>query len=167
MDHTRTSSATSQLEPPVSGAGGSRSAERRVQNLRERHWSILACSAAVILLAFAMRNIDGGRVAPLGVQALALPELCGSRAWLGFDCPACGLTRSFIALAEGNVSQSLQFHRLGWLLAAAVVLQIPYRLYALSELKSGKSKRFWPRWFGISLIAALILNWIFNVVQKF
>ncbi|MGE3317616.1 MAG: DUF2752 domain-containing protein [Planctomycetaceae bacterium] len=139
---------------------------RTIRLIRERHWSILVCSVAVVVLAFAMKNIDGGRVAPFGVRALALPELCGSRAWFGFECPGCGLTRSFIALAAGDVPHSVRLHRLGWLVALAVVLQIPYRLYAIWDLKAGIPQRAWPRWFGIFLVAVLLLNWIVRIAQS-
>jgi hypothetical protein len=61
------------------------------------------------------------------------------------------------------VWQSWQFHRVGWLLALAVVAQIPYRVYALWELRHGFVERAWPIWFGNFLIAALVVNWLAKI----
>jgi hypothetical protein len=36
------------------------------------------------------------------------------------ECPGCGLTRSIIELAHGNLESSLASHRLGLLLAGAI-----------------------------------------------
>ena len=60
-----------------------------------------------------------------------IPSSCPSQAIFGVDCPGCGLTRSFIHLAHGDWQRAFSKHRVGWLLALAVVLQIPYRLAAL------------------------------------
>ena len=71
------------------------------------------------------------------------------------------LTRSFVALAAGDASESFRLHRIGWLMALAVVLQVPYRAWGLYELRRGViADRAWPTWFGNVLIAALILNWL-------
>jgi hypothetical protein len=95
----------------------------------------------------------------------ALPPMCGSRALFGVECPGCGLTRSFVALASGDLAESIRLHRVGWLLAAAVVLQIPYRIYALRELRTKAPQRTWPTWFGNGLIAILILNWLIKILM--
>lgn len=97
-------------------------------SLREWHWTVLILSLAVTVLAFLLQVHENGRVSLFGDSRFILPELCGSRVWLGVECPACGLTRSFIALADGNVAASLQHHWAGWLAALAMVVQIPYRV---------------------------------------
>lgn len=53
--------------------------------------------------------------APMGVS-------CMSRAFLDVDCPFCGMTRSFVALAHGNVRAAFGFHAAGPLLFAAMVV---------------------------------------------
>jgi hypothetical protein len=153
--------ADADLEPGIwLEEGNNRLRRRKIAQLRERHWTMLVISALVIVASLALELRPTGHVAASWLPIAEFPPLCGSRALLGVECPGCGLTRSFIALAHGEVEQSLRFHRLGWLMALAVVLQIPYRLFALSELRTRIADRAWPNWVGYGLIAALLLNWL-------
>jgi hypothetical protein len=89
-----------------------------------------------------------------------LPESCGSRVFLGMECPGCGLTRSFIYLSRGQWSDAWKVNRVGWLLALATVFQVPYRLYCMRELRAGRSARFWwAPWCSWIIIIALLGNW--------
>ncbi len=125
---------------------------------RRRHWEMLAVGVVVLTLACCLRlNGNGNVEAPLG-EGLKLPPLCMSRAWFGVECPGCGLTRSFVALAEGDIARSLSFHRVGWLMALAVAVQVPYRLYELSGPRR-PTPDLWKTLFGSTLIFALLANW--------
>lgn len=135
---------------------------RRLKIMRERHRFMLGLSIIVIVAALLLRVGDSGHVQPKWLPNLPLPVMCGSRAFFGIECPGCGLTRSFVALAGGDLDESLAFHRIGWVLALAVVLQIPYRLFLLRELRFGVPERKWPELFGRALIFLLIGNWILN-----
>jgi hypothetical protein len=81
----------------------------------------------------------------------------------GIDCPGCGLTRSFVALAGGEFRQSFNFNRVGWLLALAVAAQLPYRAYAIWELQHRAVPRPWLAWLGYLVIAALVINWLLKI----
>jgi hypothetical protein len=131
----------------------------RRRQLCERHWFMLCLAAFVIAVAFCLRFSPGGALR-LPWSDVALPTICSSRLLFGVECPGCGLTRSFVALAGGDFLQSYRFHRVGWLVALAVAIQIPYRMFALRELRQRLVPRPWLAWLGYSLIAALILNWI-------
>jgi hypothetical protein len=86
-----------------------------------------------------------GRLADLALAALALVQLAGAM-WLvptrdavawrdgsplggacwfhaatGLDCPFCGMTRSFVALAHGQVAAAFRFHPAGPLLFVAML----------------------------------------------
>ena len=81
-----------------------------------------------LTVSLAARLRPGG-IALLGLSIAALlprawieagPSLCPFRAWSGLPCPGCGLTRSVVALAQGDLAGSLHFHPLG----TAVVLAL-------------------------------------------
>ena len=125
---------------------------------RARHKEMLVVSLVAITLSFLLVIRADGRVAFRGVERYAVPETCLAHSLFGIDCPACGLTRSFIMLSRGDVAASLAFHRLGWMMALAVLLQVPYRSACLL---SGRSLPRGPASvFGYVLIAALLLNWL-------
>src|SRR3954464_9055308 len=85
-----------------------------------RHWEMLVLSIVVVVLSFLFMIRTDGRVAFRGFTGRALPDTCLSHALFGIDCPACGLTRSFVKLSRADWSGSLAYHRLGWMMALAV-----------------------------------------------
>ena len=84
--------------------------------------------------AFVLRV--GGRLTPGGIAALGLltaallprewieagPSFCPFRQATGLICPGCGLTRSVVALAHGDLTASLYFHPLGVVFVAALLV---------------------------------------------
>lgn len=46
-------------------------------------------------------------------SVVAGPGLCPFREMTGWPCPACGLTRSFVMLAHGDVAQAFTFNAFG------------------------------------------------------
>jgi hypothetical protein len=119
---------------------------------------MLIISLAAIALAFLLVVRADGRVALRGLEQHPAPESCLSHSLFHVDCPACGLTRSFIELARGDLARSLSYHRLGWFMALAVLLQLPYRTVCLMTGRT--PSRPSPALFGLLLIAALMLNWL-------
>ena len=73
---------------------------------RRRHWEMLVIASLALALSFILTIRDDGRVAVRFLQDLPVPELCLSKSMFHFECPACGLTRSFIALAESGRGSS-------------------------------------------------------------
>jgi hypothetical protein len=133
--------------------------------LRKRHLLVLAVATFVVMMAFALDVLPGGtRVAFHGLHGWPLPQTCLFRVWTGRDCAGCGLTRSFILLAHGRFQESIHMHRLGWLMALAVVLQIPYRLLSLRRRDRPLLPRPIPQVFGWCLIVALVVNWVAGMV---
>jgi hypothetical protein len=95
---------------------------------RVRHLVVLSVCGAVLVCAAVLRpNSDG-----LSFLGLRWPFSCWLHDTLGIRCSLCGLSRSFSALAHGDITASVQFHRLGPVVFALFCLQIPYRLYALA-----------------------------------
>ena len=129
-------------------------------HLVQRHRQMLgiACGVLVLSLVLQMRSDDHAALAIF--PDWPIPSSCPSQTIFGVDCPGCGLTRSFIHLAHGDWHRAFSKHRVGWLLALAVVLQIPYRLTGLlSRNRQPLGQRF-PKLFGMALIVALVGNWV-------
>jgi hypothetical protein len=68
-----------------------------------------AAAAAQLAAAFVLP-----RVGPIGVT-------CPVRAIAGVECPFCGMTRSFVAMARGRVGDAFAFHPAGPLLMLAML----------------------------------------------
>ena len=67
-----------------------------------------------------------------------------------------------IHLARGDWTAANRAHRLGVLFAAALLVQIPYRLYGLHRRDPEPLGRLLPSLFGYVLIIALVGNWLYN-----
>jgi hypothetical protein len=123
-------------------------------------WTILA---GVMLFATAGLLCDVEPDQSIGLAAvpsIRLPVVCPSRLLLGVECPGCGMTRSLTYLLHGRLGQSFATHRLGWLVFAALLFQIPYRTWRLAGHTSPFEQ---PRVVMILLwafAALLIINWL-------
>lgn len=113
---------------------------------------------------------SGGRALDLAVPltgiTIPLPSTCVSHRIFGFSCPGCGLTRSFVLTARGDLGGALRANPVGPALFLVCLLQIPYRWIEYYGL--GRSITWWQRvnarldlvtWF---LLAGLLLQWMVN-----
>jgi hypothetical protein len=127
-----------------------------------RHREMLVVALVGLALAFVLEVRPDERVALRGLSGFPLPPLCATKAWLDTDCPACGLTRSLVHLSRGDWISATRVHRLGPLFAAALLLQVPYRLFGLLRRDPAPLGRLIPALFGYVLILALLFNWVWN-----
>jgi hypothetical protein len=100
------------------------------------HLVLLAASSVVLLLAFLL-SIRGQTQVVLPLVNVPLPELCMSRRMFGFSCPGCGLTRSFISLAQGDLAAAWAFNPAGVLLFGITAFQVPFRTLQLWRIRRG------------------------------
>lgn len=135
--------------------------ERGLRCRRAHHLTILLGASFIVCAAFVLRLHSEGSLRLPGSDR-RLPTLCASRVTLGLDCPGCGLTRSFVALAGGDMRQAYAFNRVGWLIAAAVVLQIPYRSYAVCRPTS-VMRQAWTLATIYAIVAVLVVNWLLKI----
>lgn len=98
-----------------------------------------------------------------------LPVLCPSRVLAGIPCPGCGLTRSLVAAAHGELGRAFEFHLFGPLVlcaCAAAALWLPLRgLAARPPLSAAVAARAraalvpllagWLAWSGWRAVSAL------------
>jgi Protein of unknown function (DUF2752) len=67
-----------------------------------------------------------------------LPFLqCPLRSLTGIPCPTCGMTRSFTAIAQGDLGQAVQYHLFG---PAVFILFLMVALHLLRELKANQPR---------------------------
>jgi hypothetical protein len=130
------------------------------------HWSVLMGSISVIAVAVVLRVYPDQSIGYRFDETHRLPRTCIFRERLGFDCPGCGLTRSFVHLFHGDFSASQAAHRCGWLLALAVVFQLPYRIVAIRRLSADRNQWLstWHPRTSVALVVLLIANWL---IQQF
>ena len=101
-------------------------------------------ASAVVALSFALPLPANGTIA-------GLPSVCPFFNTTGLPCPGCGLTRSFVCLGHGHLSESFQWHPLGPLLFAGALL---YLLGTLAQWKWPDEKRV-----VLALASVLLLFW--------
>ena len=94
--------------------------------------SVLAIAVAVVILSVVLRP-GAGAVSLFGWE---VPILCTFRRVTGVPCPGCGLTRSFVFLAHGQVLDAFRANLLGPLAFGVTVAQVPYRLRRLRRLSA-------------------------------
>lgn len=58
----------------------------------------------------------------LGYTPAHLPWKCPILSLTGIPCPSCGMTRSFVAIARGNIPDSLSYHGLGIFIFISFIL---------------------------------------------
>ena len=80
---------------------------------------------------------------------------------------AIALEEAHAAIAHGDVPASLAVHRLGWLVALLVALQVPYRLWAMRSSGGEPLGQRAPWVIGWSVMGLLIANWIANTIARF
>ena len=84
---------------------------------RAADWFVVAFGGTILAASLALALL-----AHRGVDPIARVDLCWSRILLDRDCPGCGLTRSFVALAGGDLARSFACNPTGPVLFAAVLL---------------------------------------------
>jgi hypothetical protein len=94
-----------------------------------------------------------------------LPELCGWKRFFGVNCPGCGLTRCFIALAHGDLAAAWHFNPAGILLFVGVAFQVPYRAAQLWRMKRGRPTLRVPYVLALvwTAVALLLLQWLLKM----
>ena len=119
---------------------------------------ILACAVVASALVFRVPGND--RVELVGLAGVPMPSMCMSKTTFGVECPGCGLTRSLLCFFRGDFANSFALHRMGWIIAIAVILQFPYRIVALARKQDYPLGERFPKAFGYTLIFLLVGNWI-------
>jgi len=134
---------------------------------RRTHRNVLLISLAIVAASLLLRVTDDRQGLALGSPgANRLPGMCLTRAIARIDCPGCGITRSFVAAAHGDLASAFALHRLGPALFLLVLVQIPLRAYALArriDRPLGLESVLGGRVLGGAIVVALFANWGANL----
>lgn len=106
---------------------------------------------------------------PVGLHAAPawlrfnLPGLCLFKVLVGFDCPACGITRSVLAMLDGRMGDALRFHPAG---PVVLVLVATLAIYLVVAWGTRSARIDWAREAraysvieGIAL-GVLVIGWV-------
>jgi hypothetical protein len=92
-----------------------------------------------------------------------LPSVCTFKNLTDLPCPGCGLVRSVTAVMHGDLGTSVANHRLGWITAVYIFIQLAYRLVllAIPAWRARVERRGKQLHRGLIVLAVLFaLNWI-------
>lgn len=100
---------------------------KRLSAEQQGHLLFLALAASVITASMILTPSDSA----VSLFGIPIPPLCMWKRITGWDCPGCGLTRSFTYMGHGDVLGAFARHKLGPLLYLGVAAQIPWRIFRL------------------------------------
>jgi hypothetical protein len=129
-----------------------------------RHRTLLVVAFGVVVLAVLLHVRGDQRVEFSWLPGFLAPEMCMSRSVLGIRCPGCGLTRSLIYLAHGDWRESLAMHRLGIVMAVAILAQFPYCAVGILWKKDYPLGRRFSVIVAWGLIVLLFGNWLVEMI---
>jgi Protein of unknown function (DUF2752) len=103
------------------------------RNQRLKRWTMLGLCSAPIIGSFFYRY--GYRLPFFG---------CPLRSLTGIPCPTCGMTHSFVAIAQGDFNAAIKYHLFG---PAIFLLFLAILLLVLWDLRTNINKSFLYRKF--------------------
>lgn len=132
---------------------------------RRHHVTYLVVSVVVLALALVLQ-VRGSEEVVLPQLGVPLPPVCTMRRVTGLNCPGCGLTRSFILLARGDLVGAWHFNPAGLLFFALTVAQVPYRSWQLWRLGQGRASWDHPWLSNLIwlLLGAALLQWAWRLI---
>jgi Protein of unknown function (DUF2752) len=116
--------------------------------------------AAIFIIALVFTIDVKGNLFLTGAQ---ISWSCPFKLIFSYPCPFCGLSRSFVALAHGDISTSLHYHILGWLMALAYVTAFILFITAILRKSAPVVEK---KSFIIScqvLAAVFVLSWLVRI----
>jgi hypothetical protein len=130
------------------------------------HGALFGMCLVIFTLAVLFR-VDGPEKVVVPFLNQPLPPTCSMKTLTGFDCPGCGLTRSFVSLAHGNVFKAFSFNFAGPWLFGLMFFQLIYRPWQLWRVYK-RQREFdltnLGGWTLVTLALVLVAQWSVRVV---
>jgi len=147
---------------PDSSAAAVKSGRKERKPDPTYQWVILGMCTVALTLSLLMSVREGTRVL-MPILGKPLPELCHMRRYTGVDCPGCGMTRAFISLGHGRLSDAWRYNPAAFLLFPLMVFQIPFRAVQLWRMRRGLPELM-PGWWGsaavLGVVAVMVGQWV-------
>ncbi len=138
----------------------------RLADVRSFHVAVLLASAAVLTLSMVL-STSGQTKVLIPLLGIPMPELCTWNRLTGWDCPGCGLTRSFVCVGHGQLLRAFTFNPVGPILFLLMTAQIPYRIVQLVRIRLGKTPFALGRLetqIGIAILVAIMVQWVLRMI---
>jgi hypothetical protein len=130
---------------------------------RISHPLFLGGISVLVVLAASFFSLPTTENPCISLGGISLPSLCASESVFHVPCPACGLTRGFIACARGEWRRAVSFHRLSPLFFLFVAGLIPWAAFRLVR-PAPISTEAAPSWNTIRIVTGLLAlltgNWL-------
>lgn len=113
------------------------------------HGAMLAAPAALLLFHHQLQGRTTG--------------VCVVQTLMSVDCPACGMTRSIMALFQGHLREALRIHPAGPIILGILGLMTGYLGFVLLTGRKGCAWRNEVRAYGMLdrlAIGALVVGWV-------
>lgn len=123
---------------------------------RQNDLNILISNLLIILFFLIFKN---KLIALLG----HIPHFCLIDKVIGVECPVCGMTRAFCELSNGNLYNAYFLNATSILVVIFFISQIPLRLISLINKNKNKIINTISRYFSLSILTIILLNWIINL----
>jgi len=82
----------------------------------------------IILAVIAPFTLDIPNVNKYSSPVKVVPPACAVKQHTGKECPTCGLTRSIVALYNGDLDLSIKFHPRGYLFVCLLLIELLLRV---------------------------------------
>lgn len=139
-------------------------ANPRTPRLWSGHLVWIAVTAAAFGVAFFARIEPPARVYLFGSLG-PLPPSCTFQSATGLACPGCGLTRSVISTAHGEIAAAWSYHPPGTVIAVLLFASMPYRLWQHVRWRRGRATPAFGKVEGTALITAAIVSLVWRTSE--
>jgi hypothetical protein len=95
-----------------------------------------------------------------------LPHFCLFDKLIGVECPVCGTTRAFCAMANGNLRNAIVLNISSFFVASFFIFQIPLRLFSLCKTNSNEKINLISKYFSHSVIVVILVNWLIKISMQ-
>ena len=103
---------------------------RNIDSQKLYHLLILVLVLCIIILSFLFRLRKYHVVLP--IINVELGPICLIKIVTGYNCPFCGMSRSFVSASSLDFSSAIRYNLAGPLLYIICLLNIPYRIVVLN-----------------------------------